>query len=179
MNKTRESGILLTELAVVVGIAALIVGAAVTVTYRTYTDTRRTNDHLVATRNVENAGYWLSRDVQMAERLGTENLTQPQFLILKWTEWGYDQPSVYHAATYSIENVSGGVGTLKRRHEDSLGNRQDTLIAERVYYNPADPPNTTGYTYQQPMLTLQLVASVGETRATRNYRLYLRPNFID
>jgi len=170
MMKKGEKGFTLIELAVVVGLSAMIALAATTFTFHAFRTTQQTNDHLTRLANVENAGYWISRDASMADSV-TANLTPPTFLILTWTDRGYGTANIYHSVTYLIENISGGVGQLKRRHQDSSGTDQQTLIANYI------DPTTTSVTYQSPTMTLRVAARCGGTSEVRVYVVYPRPNY--
>ncbi len=175
--KPGQRGFTFIEVAIATAVIALIAGAATMTTFSILNDTERTNDGMTAVRQVENAGYWVSRDALMADSLSTENLTSPDFLILNWTDWGYDEDSVYHSVAYSIEDISGGIGKLKRTHQDSTGTNEQMLVAEYIYYNQSDPANTSNVSYQDPVLTLKIVSVSGDAQETREYKIYRRPNF--
>ncbi len=177
--KHGERGFTIIEVVVAAGIIALIAGAATMTTFQVVNDTERARDQMTVVRQVENAGYWISRDTQMSERVSAENLTPPEFLIINWTEWGYDEDSVYHSVTYSIEDVSGGIGKLKRTHQDSEGTNEQMLVAQYIYYDPGDPVNTSNVSYQDQVLTLKIVSLFGDAQEAREYKIYRRPNFQD
>ncbi|MFH0847843.1 MAG: prepilin-type N-terminal cleavage/methylation domain-containing protein [Chloroflexota bacterium] len=172
-----ERGFTLVEIVVAAAISVLVAGGASLAIFQLLKDTERTNDHLSAVRNVENAAYWINHDTQMADNLNWESLTPPAILVLGWTDWGYDEASVYHSVTYSIEDLSGGIGALKRRHEDSLGSSEELMVADYVYYDAADPVNTTQLSYARPVLTLKATTRLGESQETREFRIYCRPDF--
>jgi len=131
---------------------------------------------MTAVRQVQNAGYWISRDALMAE--STDNVTTPpDFLILNWTEWGYDEDSIYHRVTYSFEDMPSGLKKLKRTHEINGEVSAQTLVAEYIYYNPDNPDNTTKASYESSVLTVQIAAAIGEANEIKEYRVWHRPNF--
>ena len=172
--KRSESGFTLIEFLVAMAIVALIASAAGATTLQLFASTERSNDHMTAVRQVQNAGYWISRDALMAE--STDNVT-PEFLILNWTEWGYDEDSTYHRVTYSFQDLSDGIGKLKRTHEINGVVSAQTLVAEYIYYNPDDPDNTTKASYESSVLTVQIAAAIGEANEIKEYRVWHRPNF--
>jgi hypothetical protein len=129
-----------------------------------------------AVRQVQNAGYWISRDAGMAQSIETDNLTPPGFLVFKWTELDSEHEEIYHSATYSIEDMTNGTGTLKRSHWSTAGANEQTLIAQHIYYTPRDSDNTSKASYQAPVLILQLASLVDDTREIREYRIKRRPN---
>ena len=175
-----ERGFTFVELLVVVGIVALIASAASMATVQVINVTKRSNDHITVVRQVQNAGYWISRDALMAETVIVDDDPETaDFLILTWTEWDKDKkkPSIYHLVTYSFEDVAGEIAKLKRTHWSSAGADEQTLVAEYIYYNPDDPDNTTSASYTTPVLTMQIATSLGEANEIKEYRIWHRRNF--
>jgi len=175
--KLGEKGFTHIELVVALAIIALISGATATATFQVLRGTGQNNDHMTAVHQVHNAGYWISRDAQMAQSVSTDALTSPDFLVLSWTERDYTDNPTYHSVTYFFEDLTDGVGKLKRSHWSSTGINEQTLVAEYIYYDPDAPDNTSKASYQSPVLNVQLTALSGETRETREYRINHRPNF--
>jgi len=175
--KQGQCGFTLIEIAVATAIMALIASTATMTTFSVLNNTERTNNQMTVVRQVENAGHWISQDTQAAGSVSTENLTSPAFLVFTWTEWGYNEDSIYHSVTYSIEDISGGIGKLKRNHQDSQGANEDTLVAEYVYYSLSDPANTSNASYQKPMLTLKIACQLEDALEMREYKIQSRPNF--
>ena len=175
--RRHEAGFTALETILMAGIVTIMVGAATATVFGVVQNTQRTNDHLTAAYHAGNASYWISYDTRMADGVTVENLTSPEFLILTWTDWGYGEDSIYHVVTYSIEDVAGGTGKLRRTHEDSSGTSEHMLIAEHIYYDQADPDNITQISYQSPMLNLRVVVLLGEALEVREGKTYCRPNF--
>lgn len=181
--KRGERGFTLIELLLVIGLVALISGSASVTTIQVLTVTKSSNDYTIATRQVQTAGHWISNDALMAANVvvgDNPETAELEFLILTWTEWGYDEETIYHTITYSFEDLSAdGIGTLKRTHWSSAWvNERTTLIAEYIYYTPDVPENTdTEAEYTTPVLTLQVVASLGEATEIRKYTIWRRPEF--
>ena len=175
--KQGEKGFGIIEVVVASAITVLIVGVAFVVIFRVINDTEQSNSHITAVRQVQNAGYWISRDVQRAEGVFTDNLDHPNFIVLSWTEQDYEGGDpIYHSVTYFFEGLSSGVGKLRRHHWSSAGASQETLVAECIYYNPNDPDNTSKASYESPVLNLNLVAVSGDARETTEYKTMRRPN---
>jgi len=180
MIKRDQRGFTLIEVLVAMIIVFLIAGAAGMATVQGVNITQQSNDQMTVIREVQNAGYWISRDAQMAEDVIVDDDPETaDFLILLWTEWdeGKGTLSAYNVATYSLEDVVGGIAKLKRTHWSSAGANKQTLVAEYIYYNPGDPDNTTKASYQSPVLTMQITASFGEAEETKEYAVQRRPNF--
>jgi len=176
--RPNEKGFALVELAVGVAIVALIGSATATAIFQVITVSERSDDHMTAVQQVQNAGYWVSHDAQIAEGIFTDDLGSPNFLVLTWTEHDYSGgDSTYHSVTYFFDDLSSGVGELKRNHWSSAGADQNTLIAKYIYYDPADPDSTSKASYQSPVLTVKLTTLSGEVSESREYRVVHRPNF--
>jgi len=176
--KLGEKGFTHIELIVALAIIALIGSATATATIQVLRGTERSNDYMTAVRQVQNAGYRISHDAQMAQGITTDNLTLPDFLVLGWTEWDSAGDPTYHSVTYFFEDLTDGIGKLKRSHWSSAGANEQTLVADCIYYNPDDSDNTSSKaSYQGPVLNVQLTALSGEMRETKEYRINRRPNF--
>ena len=175
--KPGQRGFTMIELAIATALVAVIAGASTMTIFSVLKDTERTNNRMTLIRQVENAGFWVCHDTLMANSLTTENLTSPNILVMNWTDWGYDEDSVYHSVTYSIEEISGGIGKLKRTHQDSEGLNEQMLVAQYIYYNSSDPANTSNVSYQSPALTLKIVSMIGDAEEAREYQAYHRANF--
>ncbi len=176
--KRCERGFTLIELLVVMAIIALLSNGAGAAVVQVIAVTKQNNDHTTVIRQVQNAGYWISHDALMAENVIVED--NPDFLTITWTEWDYeeDEDSTYHSVTYSFsfQDMSDGVGKLKRTHWSSAGANEETLVAEYIYYNPG-APDTTEASYTSPVLTVQIAASQGDANQTKGYTVWRRPNF--
>lgn len=176
--KPSEHGFTLIELLIATAIVALIAGAAGAATLQLFASTKRSNDHMTAVRQVQNAGYWISRDALMAENvvIGDDPETEEllEFLTLTWTEWDFEAVSTYHSVIYSFD-LSGEIGKLIRTHSSDEPDVQ-TLVAEYIYYDPGEP-GTTEATYDSSVLTVQIAAAIGEAKEVKEYRVWRRPNF--
>ena len=174
--KPGEKGYTLVELLIAITITVMVTGTAGAAIFQILRNTERNNDHITVVRQVENAGYWISRDAQMALGVtATGNLTLPDFLSLSWTEWDDDGNPIYHSANYTFEGLTNGIGKLKRNHGSSAGASEQTLVAQYIYYDPDDVDATSNTSYQSPVLTVKLTAVFGDIVETREYNIKRRP----
>jgi len=162
--KTTEKGFTLIELLVGIAILAVVVGAASMTVITMMRLSPQTNNWAIALRQVQNTGYWISRDVMMSDTVtpGTGDtfltLTQPQISPPNKT------------IVYQFEPMSG---SLKRLMRDDAG--QQIMIAEYIYYDPlGDPANSTRVTTTPQkengwVLTVRIAATHGNTTVTRQY----------
>ena len=175
--KLGEKGFTLIEFLVSITIIVLASGAAGAAIFQVVRGTESNNNHITTIRQVQNAGYHISRDAQMAQSVTADGLTSPDFLVLNWTERDYVDDPTYHSVTYFFEDLTDGVGKLKRSHWSSTGINEQTLVAEYIYYDPDAPDDTSKASYQSPVLNVQLTSLFEKTRETREYKINLRPNF--
>lgn len=175
--KMNEKGFTVAEIAVAVGLGVIVTLAAVMFSFHALNSTDQAEERLTVVSNVENAGCTVSADIYMADMVDVDSLTFPDILMLNWTEWGYGENNIYHSATYSIQNLSGGIGQLVRRYQDSEGTDRYTVVANYIYYNPSDPDNTTAVTYAEPKISFKIASQCGNESAIRNYDIYRRPDF--
>lgn len=176
--KGDEKGFSLIEVLVVVAILGAIMGVMAMTINTIPKVSGESNDRALALRQVQNAGYWISRDTQMAQSVIADNLTSPKFLIFKWTEWDIGgTESIYHAVTYNLEDMPGGMKKLMRNHQDSLMPEEEILIAEYIYYNPGDAETTEVIDYQNPALEVRITAIYGDATISRDYEASRRPTF--
>lgn len=149
---STEKGFTLVEVLVALSIVAFVsAGISQTIVTLMRLSPQSTN-WAVALRQVQDAGYWISRDVMMSDTVtpGTGDtfltLTQPQISAPEKT------------ILYQFDPMSGG---LKRLMRDDAG--QETLIAEYISNATAtyDPDNCT--------LTFTIEATSDDVIVTRQY----------
>lgn len=175
--KQGEKGFVLLEIILATSLAAIVMSISITTIVYVLKNNQQTSDHMAAVFFADTTGYSISNDVQMADSITAENLTLPELLVISWTEWGYDEDSVYHVVTYSIEDVSDEVGKLKRTHQDSIGSYEEIIITDCIYINEADPDNTTQVSYQDSILNMKIATVFGGATGIKEYDIYCRPNF--
>jgi len=172
-----ERGFTIIELAVALAIMAVIGTAATTVTFQVFQGTERDNENMNVVYQVRNAGYWITRDTQMAEGVAITGLESPNFILLTWTEQDYEGGDpVYHTITYLFADMTDGIGKLKRNHWSSAGENKSTLVAKNIYYDLTDPANTTKVSYEDPVLTVRLATQFGDASQSEEYTIARRPN---
>ena len=170
-----EHGLSTIELIVALLIMSVIALGATMTIFQVIRVTAQSDSHMTALQQVQNAGFWISRDAQMADNVTTDNLSGTNFLVLSWTEVDDSDNTTEHSATYFFEDLTGGIGRLKRNHSSSAGLNNETLVAQYISYDPADPVSTSNVSYTSPSLTLKLVAIFADASETREYQVSCRP----
>lgn len=129
--KQWQKGFTVVEMLVVLGITGLIAGPLTWATINLLVNPQRTADHGAALQQVQNVGYWISRDVQMTKTVSPSGgngfpltLTIPQ---------GSDPDD-----DYSIDYVFDG-DKIKRKLYDS----EHVLVSETLIAQYVDTDTTT------------------------------------
>ena len=166
--KQGEEGFTFIEIVMVIAIIALIAGAATMVTFQLVRGTERSNDHMTAINQVQNAGYWISRDAQMAENVTTDG----NFLTLSW---GEEEESVYqYQVIYTLE-VMPGIELKKLQRHLSIYGVPDSTTFVAQYIDP-DPGRTKCVWWEEDgRLVLTVTANVSTYSQTREYVVVPRP----
>ena len=153
-----ENGFTLIELLVVIPILAVIMGVmSMTIIMMMKVGTQN-NDHALALSQVQNTGYWITRDVMNGQIISP----QPEpgiFLRIEWNDWD--------STHYEIDYVFDG-NELRRQINGSV---PGTLVAQYIVTEDttfvADPVIENQY-------QLTVKASQGDTEVERVYRALVR-----
>lgn len=141
LNKNQR-GFTLVEMIIVLAIVGIVIGATTMTIFQVTNGSASTSNHMTAIRQVQNAGYWVSRDAQMAQIVEPAPNPDPDGfpLTLTWTDRdGYD-----HQVVYSLVDMSGGLKKLQRQHTCvALGLDETGIMAEFI-----DPDETNCYLYK-------------------------------
>jgi prepilin-type N-terminal cleavage/methylation domain-containing protein len=153
-----ENGFTLIELLVVIPILAVIMGVMSMTIIMIMKVGAQNNDHVLALSQVQNTGYWITRDVMNGQVISP----QPEpgiFLRIEWDDWD--------STHYEIEYIFDG--NELRRHVN--GNASGTLVAQSIVTESttfiADPAIENQY-------QLTVKASQGEAEVERVYRALVR-----
>ncbi|MFC2025267.1 type II secretion system protein J [Chloroflexota bacterium] len=169
--RLSEKGYTLVELLIAITIMALASTGASAAIFQIFNTIERNNNRITVVFQVQYAGSWISDDAQMAHTVTAANLTPPYFLHLGWTQWDDSGEPTDHSIRYFFEDLSDGIGKLKRNHFSTSGINEETLIAEYMYYDPGSVNNTSSASYLDSVLTVRLAAHFEETVETREYRI--------
>jgi len=162
--KTTERGFTLIELVVGLSIAAFVVGAASMTTVTMMRLTPQNTDWAVALRQVQNAGHWISHDVQTSQGNITVN-AWPNATFLTMTVPQWDSGAVVNKTyAYEFEDMPDGVKRLMRNNQTDV---QEIMIAEFISHAEAQySDNCT--------LTFTITTSSGSAEVTRSYEAIQR-----
>ena len=136
----NQRGFSLIEMIIVLAIIGFVVAGTNIAIFQVIRGSSSSSNHMTAVRQVQNAGYWISRDAQMAQDLAPSLSPNGFPLTLSWTDRnGYD-----HQVVYSLVETSGGLSELQRHHTcAALSLDANSTVAEFI-----DPDGTSCYLYK-------------------------------
>lgn len=165
--KKDQKGFTLVELLVVVAITGLITWGITMTIFQVFDINTRSTNRMAAISQLQNAGFWVSPDVQMAQNV-TPGVSSGFPLTLTWIEWGTNNT---HEVIYSLVAMSGELKKLQREHYRNLALNSTTIVAE--YINP--DPQKTKCEFVGGELIFTVTATVGGESETRVYEVKPRP----
>jgi prepilin-type N-terminal cleavage/methylation domain-containing protein len=161
LNKDQK-GFTLIEVLIAIAITGLITWGITMTIFQVFDINTRSTNRMAAITQLENAGLWVSKDVQMANDVSTES-GLPQ---LTWND--YWDTGASHAVNYTLENMSSGeFKILQRSHSVNGGEPTETQIAEYIDPNHTsfvEDPEGGGYIFT-------ITATVGGESETRVYKV--------
>jgi len=169
INK-NQSGVTMMELVIAIAISGVIIGAITSALFQVVETSASTNNHMIAVRHVQNAGYWVSLDALMAQQepVIVENAGQLESITFTWTEWN---TNIVHQVVYTF--TGSGLRSVQRDHSENGVITKTGIIAEYI-----DPANTSCQ-FVDGKLTLTVTAAVGGgsqvQSETRTYEIVPRP----
>ena len=157
-----QRGMTLIELLVALALVGIITGGITMTISQVLTINTRTSNHMVAVRQVQQAGKEVSKDALQAQSLASGN-SSGFFLTMAWIEW---ETGASHNVTYTLED-----NKLQRSHSVNGGDPTVTRVAQYI-----DPdPYQTSCDWDGEWLTFTVTATVGGQSETRVYEVEPRP----
>jgi type II secretory pathway pseudopilin PulG len=190
INKDQR-GITLLELLIAVGITGIVTGAITMSLLHVYAGSARSSNHMLAVKQVENAGYWISHDTQMAQSFTTDDdagTAETEVLNLNWTGWEYncggtDTCISSYEVRYTFDTASNELWRQQKvttKKYDSNGQLIETTVSPATGW---DTTVVADYMTPIPAVTIAgnkisvtLTASIGDSEEVRTYEITPRPN---
>lgn len=166
----NQKGFTMIEVVLAIALTGIITGGITMSIFQVFTGNARTSNHMTAVRQVQNAGYWISHDAQMAQSVEPADPDPDGFpLVLTWTEWD----GTVNEVTYTLVGDE-----LQRSHSIDGGAPNQAIVAE---YVDSDPTKTNcDWDADKHKLKLTVTATLGtgsqEASETRVYEITPRPN---
>ncbi len=172
LNKSQK-GFTVLELLIVFTVTGLVAGGITTAVFQIFDGSARSGNHMTAIRQVQNAGYWVSRDTQMAQSVDTDNVTPPEILELTWTEWdGTGHEVVYRLVSNQLQR-----GYVSYTADGTVTDNETSVVAQ--YINSS--PTLTSCNFTDGKLIFTVTATLGsgsrvQSEETRVYEVIPRPS---
>jgi prepilin-type N-terminal cleavage/methylation domain-containing protein len=164
LTRTNQKGFTLIEIVIALGIFGLVIAAA-TGTIAQVIQSSRSSDHMNALRQVQSAGYWVSKDGIQAQTI----TTQGYLLYVARTDW---DDSELHEIVYSLQDMpSGGLKQLQR--EEWLNGTPTYAIVVGRYIDPDQ--TSCSWNASAKALTFTVTATMNQQTETRTYEVQPRP----
>ena len=168
LNKSQK-GMTMLELLMAFAVTGIITGGITATLYQMVIGSARTNNHMMAVKQVQNAGYWVSRDSQAAQSVVVAEGEDTGFpFTLTWTAWD----DTVNTVTYTLD------GTELWR-DDGV---QQSAVAQFVDVDPTKTScafaDTNGDTLKDTVIfrvTVSIGSSLQQETETREYRIVPRP----
>jgi len=181
MNKLEkgQKGFTLIELMIAIGIAALITVGITAATMQILTINHRASNHMIAVRQVQQAGKEVSKDALQAQSVNASESSNGFPLTLTWDEWGTNQTNTI---VYDFTDMPSGLKQLERMHTFN-GTEQATALPVVAQYIDDTIDSSTGEARTRcewdpidGVLTFTVTARVGTEIETRIYEIEPRPD---
>jgi len=166
LNQNQRGFALLTMM-IALAISGIIMTAATMTIFQVINGSGRTSNHMVALRQVQNAGYWISYDVQMSQSVEPAAAPDQDGLPLTLT-WNEYASGIEHQIVYELVGDE-----LIRSYSINGGPPTESTVAEFIV-------SGTNCEYSGGVLTFTVVSTVGagsqEITATGIYEIIPRPS---
>ena len=178
----NQRGFTLVE--VMVGVLIMgLVGLAATAAIIQVVNAGRHSTHMSALRQVQTAGYWVSRDGLQAQVVVDNTPDDPhidvddpetqdtEILILEWTEW---EGGWFHRVVYSLQDMPSG--SLKKlwRHETITPEGSDPTLHTTMVAQYIDA-SATSCQWDGSQIIFEVTATVEQQTESRTYEIKPRP----
>jgi prepilin-type N-terminal cleavage/methylation domain-containing protein len=165
-------GFTLVELLVAIAIAGLITAGISVAIMQVLTINTRASNHMIAVRQVQQAGKEVSKDALQAQPDKIDDDPSEAFVVLNWTDW----EGANNTVVYTLHPMASrpDLATLERIHTVNNVTQATALPVVAEYIDPDQTScvwNVTAGT-----LVFKVTARVGTEIETRIYEIEPRPD---
>jgi type II secretory pathway pseudopilin PulG len=178
VNK-NQMGFTLGELMLALVISGVITGGVTMTMFQVFEGNIRTSNHMTAVRQVQNAGYWVSHDAQMAQTV-VLGVPAGSLFTLSWVGWEYPSGSNTGIDTYEVWYTYVGASDKIRRDQKITTNKYDDdgqllpgypTVSESLSFIAEHITTTPTVTLAGNKLSVTITASFGEAEDERTYEI--------
>jgi len=180
VNKNQK-GFTFIEVMMVLAVSGIVMSGVSMTFYQLVIGSGRANNHMIAVKQVQDAGYFVSQDTLAAQSVVYDDPTTPgvtEFLTLRWTDWT-DTPNTVR---YTLEDAA--LWCDNGTHQFQVARFID-FDPENFDFDPENPEKTsrnfadTNGDGIEDTLIFRVTAVVGsgsqQQSETREYRIVPRP----
>jgi len=161
-----QNGFTLIELVMAIGVTGILLASITAAVGQVFNTNTNNSEHMVAVRQVQNAGYWVSHDSQMARSItDTAHAASPKILIMDWVEWDGTAINV----TYSLSGTSPNL-KLNRLYKENNVVISNTVVGQNIASS-----SDCHSVYTAGSLVFTMTATVGNENETRIYSVRPKP----
>ena len=181
----NQRGFTLIELIIAIAITTLIAGGVASALFQVYNVNTLNSNHMTATRQVQNAGFWISQDSQMAQIVDTTDdvgTAEIEILFLSWTGWGYDigddKGTDYVEVVYYYDVATSEIWRNEVKTTtiyDSDGGPVGTPTSSSSLFRVAQFITSATTALSGNKIELTIVAEVADSSEKRTYEVSPRP----
>ena len=173
-----QRGFTLIELIIAIAIAGLITAGITAAIMQILTINTRASNHMVAVRQVQQAGKEVSKDTLQAQSVNATGSTD--FLTLNWIEWAAgNMTGSNHTVVYTLISMpSSGLKKLQREHYIDVTLNSTTIVAEYIddTIDLVSGEPKTRCDWNGSLLIFTVTATLGTESETRVYEIQPRPD---
>ena len=156
-----QKGLTLLELVIAIALVGAITSGITMTIFQVFDTSSRTSNHMIAIRQVQNAGKHVSEHLLQAQ--GWDLGGSSGFpLALNWTDWD----DMQHGILYTLEDMPYGEFKILRRRHD-INSSPDSTINVAEYIDPAQ----TSCVQAGGVFTFTVTANVSGQSETRVYEV--------
>jgi len=163
-----QRGFTLLEILIAITISGVLCAGITATIVQIFNENARATRNMQVVQNLENAGYWINRDMLMVQSVAAPTGFP---LVVKWQDCEFEESNNYQGNTYLV-SYSLADGKLQRSLKINSGTPIQTVVANYI----DDDVTKTFYQYDETSrtMTFTVTANVNSTSETRVYQVKLR-----
>ena len=171
----NQRGFTLIEMLIAIAVTGLIVGGIAMAIFQTLTVSARNSSHMTMVRQVQNAGYWISHDVQMAQEVQVDGGATGFPLVLTWTEGDSGDEYLVVYTLLVVDNELQREFVIRDANGVEIGSGA-TIVARFIDTDPTKTKCELSGDVVSVTITSTTSGFQGEVSETRVYETTPRPN---
>lgn len=156
-----SKGLTLVELILALAIGSMVIAGASATMRQLFLTGASNENYMIAVRQVQDAGNWISRDAIMAQEITPDDGATGFPLTISWAEWG---TGLVTTISYTL------TGDSLSRQQITNGTTTQFVVARYITSAEAEFPTVEGAVVED-VLKVTVTAEVGTATETRIYKV--------